>query len=65
MDGELVPNGMVLAYRAAPGPGGACTAIAFPFPPLLLPAKRKPKEEVSLVELPSATNHSLQREQSR
>lgn len=33
MDGEVVPNGMMLTYWAAP-PGGTVTAIVLPFPPL-------------------------------
>lgn len=34
MDGEVVPNGVMLAYGAAPGPGGTLTAIVLPFRPL-------------------------------
>lgn len=44
MDGEVVPNGMTLACRAAVGAGGTFTAIAFPFPPLpLFQQKGSPK----------------------
>jgi len=44
VDGEVVPNSMMLAYRAAPAPGGTCTAIALPFSPLsFLQQKGSPK----------------------
>lgn len=63
--GRLVPNDMMLACRAAQGPGSICTAtVLFSFSSPLFPAKKKLKEEVSL-ELPSATNSLLQSVQTR
>jgi len=64
--GRLVPNDMMLACRAAPGPGSVRTAIVLlSFSSPFFPSKKKLKEEVSLVELPSATSSPLQSVQTR
>lgn len=66
--GRLVPNDIMVVCRAAPVPGSIHIAIVllyFSSPPFFFPAKRKLKEEVSLVELPSATNSLLQSVQTR
>lgn len=65
VDGEVVPSGRTLAYRAALGAGGTHTTIALHFfSSSLLPAKKKLKLK-GVVELSSATNCLLQRGQTR